>query len=113
MIAQKFIREWVKDLRSGRYSQTQGHLCDRTGYCCLGVACLTAERLGLKVEDGWRDNAEKGFYFKNLEGVTFNTANDEGYDPVVPRGACSELNDNEGLTFNEIADEIEENLLFP
>ena len=29
---------WVKALRSGEYKQTKKRLCDRNGYCCLGVA---------------------------------------------------------------------------
>ncbi len=30
---------WTAALRSDAYKQTKGHLKDRGGYCCLGVAC--------------------------------------------------------------------------
>ena len=30
---------WIKALLSGEYSQTQGRLKNRDGYCCLGVLC--------------------------------------------------------------------------
>ena len=30
---------WCEALESGKYSQTQKHLCNKNGYCCLGVAC--------------------------------------------------------------------------
>ncbi len=31
--------KWVKALRSGEYQQTREGLQDKTGFCCLGVAC--------------------------------------------------------------------------
>lgn len=30
-------KKWLKALRSGKYKQTKGTLCDGKGYCCLGV----------------------------------------------------------------------------
>lgn len=33
-----FKQEWLKALRSGEYKQTSGVLCNRDGFCCLGVA---------------------------------------------------------------------------
>ena len=30
---------WVAALRSGDYQQTESHLRDAFGYCCLGVLC--------------------------------------------------------------------------
>lgn len=36
---QQFKREWTAALRSGKYEQAQGRLCDLDGkHCCLGVA---------------------------------------------------------------------------
>jgi hypothetical protein len=32
-------RDWVDALLSGNYKQTQKHLRDSNGFCCLGVAC--------------------------------------------------------------------------
>jgi len=36
--------EWVKDLRSGKFEQGKGGLCNGGKYCCLGVACSTMRR---------------------------------------------------------------------
>lgn len=42
-------KEWVKALRSGEYEQCQSYLSlregDKTGYCCLGVACEVYNKL--------------------------------------------------------------------
>jgi hypothetical protein len=40
------LARWIGDLRSGKYSQTTGALCNGTGYCCLGV--LAETQLGKK-----------------------------------------------------------------
>lgn len=34
--------KWVKALRSGKYKQGKGVLCDRGKHCCLGVLCRVA-----------------------------------------------------------------------
>lgn len=41
MISEKNVEKWVSALRSGEYSQAQGALQTKAGYCCLGVACKT------------------------------------------------------------------------
>ena len=47
-------KKWVKALRSGKYKQTTSRLKDKTGYCCLGVACELAVKAGVikKFEPG-------------------------------------------------------------
>lgn len=40
-------QKWIRELKSGKYRQVHGHLCDRDsrrhyGYCCLGLACRIA-----------------------------------------------------------------------
>lgn len=37
-------KKWLAALRSGEFPQTQGHLRDHKGYCCLGVACEVYRR---------------------------------------------------------------------
>lgn len=32
---------WIKQLRSGKFNQAQGHLQTTRGYCCIGVALKT------------------------------------------------------------------------
>lgn len=40
-------------LRSGEFEQTQGHLRDESGHCCLGVACELYRR---EVGGEWKNN---------------------------------------------------------
>lgn len=37
-----FAEKWLTNLRNGEYKQSKGQLYDEIGYCCLGIACLTA-----------------------------------------------------------------------
>ena len=69
------LDKWVEDLRSDRYKQGQGHLCQVTGilgdpktyvkkFCCLGVACDTIPTINVTpldeaMDDGdWEDGLE-------------------------------------------------------
>jgi hypothetical protein len=45
---ERFVKEWIKDLTSGKYQQCGGQLSVDNKYCCLGVACKTGQRLGIK-----------------------------------------------------------------
>lgn len=40
-------KKWVAALRSGEFIQGTGVLFDGNRYCCLGVACVVAERNGI------------------------------------------------------------------
>ena len=44
-------REFLKDLRKNRKKARAKLADDKGGRCCLGVACNTAKRLGLHVEE--------------------------------------------------------------
>lgn len=37
------VVEWLSALRSGKYEQAEGVLCNYGRYCCLGVACDLAQ----------------------------------------------------------------------
>lgn len=41
---------WVDALRSGEYKQGKGALQSGDSFCCLGVACIVAEKHGVPVE---------------------------------------------------------------
>lgn len=118
------IAEWANDLDSGKYNQCTGALArDINGevvsagedpaahsYCCLGVAGLTARRLGYAGEILWvsgilNDGLRSFFGF-------------ESKDPALSREPCdmddckcsscitwsaTSLNDDRKLTFPEIA----------
>lgn len=50
--------KWLKALRSGKYQQTVGTLCDNKGYCCLGVLQKAVE--GKVEEDEYSDSGFRG-----------------------------------------------------
>jgi hypothetical protein len=37
MMDPKVKRDWIDALRSGKYKQTRSKLCNKDGFCCLGV----------------------------------------------------------------------------
>lgn len=39
------FNEWIEALRSGKYKQATGRLCNGEGYCCLGIASLIQGRI--------------------------------------------------------------------
>jgi len=111
MNRKEFVTEWSKDLQSGRYGQCKGKLSDGVeAFCCLGVACLTAERLGI-IETAFgpgslqkEDNGTPGAWFPSIMG---------DYDPhlIFPdhdtEATCSRANDLRGLSFEQIAEALE------
>lgn len=115
-----FVKEWISDLRSGKFSQCQGSLkvdnFDGTvGYCCLGVACETAIRLGIinTFDDGrnvWGDDFPGG-WFQNF----FSGNESDSFDPAITINnqtcSCSEANDDIGASFAEIAQALENKYL--
>lgn len=110
MLNREFKTKWVKALRSGRYKQTHGVLVDSVGRrCCLGVGCAV---LGLRKTRGgaYRDDSVRGT--SSFNGMTFPTPRQlkaMGLSRVTAR-RLGELNDNDGLSFSEIADYIERRL---
>jgi hypothetical protein len=108
--------QWIAALRSGNYAQTTaGNLHDSKGFCCLGVAAkefLTDDvsvntNYDCKDVTRWLYNGEGGKAPKYvIDALGLNSACG---DPI--RGtddALTGLNDN-GSTFNEIADILEAN----
>ncbi len=109
---------WVAALRSGDYSQGQYRLKDtkEEKYCCLGVLCqiLTSEelnKLNMKFENG--------FIFNINYNINYNSENASNvilpYSmisklsfPIGLQGHLANANDS-GVSFNEIADQIESN----
>ncbi len=108
--------QWVAALRSGKYEQTTERLCDDDGYCCLGVLADVVN------PNAWRDCANpdiEGYGVKawwgpdNTEHIA-DLASREIYDlldlPCEIQDSLVKMNDEETLSFREIADWIEENL---
>lgn len=102
--SKKNIQTWINALRSGQYEQGRGALePQRDQYCCLGVAC------DLFIPRKYQDKHLADDIL--LGGVPA----DQGKAPIWLKAinedfhnltdiALSRLNDNELLTFDEIAD---------
>lgn len=123
----EFKVKWIKALRSGEYAQGQSCLRLNEGskpqFCCLGVACdlFDSSRWGYqpppdserRKEQEWAGESrlppneldEEVFVLKSRVNDEMNLA-DVLYDAF---DKLARLNDN-GKTFVEIADWIEENL---
>lgn len=125
--------QWLKDLRSGEFTQIQSRLTDGEGYCCLGVLCEQAVKAGVidkkttSSGDGFAYGTDATFRsevalpeavqdWANLDAdpyVTFdhNFAG-EGCEPDIQTltEALSGANDDMEKTFSEIADLIEAQL---
>lgn len=108
-------KKWLEDLRSGKFEQTEQVLYDGTGYCCLGVACVS---LGYEFEIGEDDDPH--YYCQGTCEVLPESIKLELklYDvsgvPNISHKSeerkvytLSELNDNAKKSFNEIANIIE------
>jgi len=101
-------KKWVDALRSGKYKQGTGRLCSihdtYKGYCCLGVLCEILEVPSVETHVMKEyDGAE--WYLPNR--VTELTGLSR-----IPKINCRSLSDmnDDGMSFNEIADLIEKNL---
>jgi hypothetical protein len=103
-----FKTKWVKALRSGRYRQARTALrredskTGKIGYCCLGVACNVLNHRA------WRESYQgEGVYDWGAARTTTTNL------PFVSEDIAKLLvgfNDDDQLSFREIADWIDLNL---
>jgi len=128
MINKELIKRWIEALRSGEYQQGRLSLRNISNqFCCLGVLCdIAKDELGLDwvlKEDGNRyeiDNRHTNIPLKiaDLIGI------DIGYIQIpvdisklypgyrnIKRVTLVELNDFYRLSFNQIADILEQQFL--
>ena len=109
---QEIKAKWVAALRSGEYAQGEGYLKDLQGrHCCLGVLCeISAAETGFGIPENLSETTQDeylGYTVKEWAGLE----NCHGALVCID-GAQHNLtihNDN-GKTFLEIADAIEEQL---
>ena len=94
----EFKALWIEALRSGKYEQCRGALRKGDTFCCLGVACDLIDK------DGWEKNDMFGMGWKGTgcESTDLPFINS---DEAI---SLSELNDTARLSFEEIADYIED-----
>lgn len=97
----KFKARWLEALRSGKYEQTIGTLHYKSRYCCLGVACKIQG-----YSDDLIDNACLPFQIKDEIRKVPKLLKTPGNRSVAK---VADMNDD-GKSFEQIADWIEQNL---
>ena len=106
-------RKWVKALRSGKYTKTEGCLKRFDGtYCALGILCDIS---GLGYWDNTEplEHSEEEFLTYKIKGSKekANQAISHLFKIGLDlEGTIIDLNDSLNWTFSEMADWIEENL---
>jgi hypothetical protein len=106
----EFKAKWLEALRSGKYAQTQQCLKDDSGFCCLGVAAdiIDPSTWVMRPRDDFYSfvdpsgNKVSSWFNQYLYNVT-------GLDSDA-ESILMQMNDDNGSTFEQIADWIEENL---
>lgn len=128
---------WIKALRSGTWEQGHGYMMTVSGKaCCMGVACEVAIATGLPMERTEVPQAmvgrnsfnvirygDKGVYYPpsqliewlglRAEDTVFTTNPDAtATDIYISHGlTASTANDDKRMSFEEIADRLEERYL--
>ena len=98
------IKKWCNALRSGKYKQGKGRLQRQEGYCCLGVAChvfIPKNKIVLHsgLMDGYNPDDQPS------APIWLDKINDRLEN--ISGKYLTQLNDNAGFTFDEIADVLE------
>jgi hypothetical protein len=113
-LPKEFAEKWVAALRSGEFPQGKGKLLENGTYCCLGVGGKICGATDEMLADAG------GFLFRNRSGRKYFS---EEVDAAIPDGLREgqgfnlltdrlyKMNDN-GASFPEIADWIEQNVEF-
>lgn len=105
---------WTTALRSREYPQGRRNLRTNAGFCCLGVLCDLAERAGI-IESQYFGDEDTGmiYYYDGRSGTlpdkVMEWAGLDSDNPAIGNTSLILLND-EGASFEMIADLIERNL---
>lgn len=120
-------KAWLAALKSGKFRQTKQRLAERdqyrhNKYCCLGVACEVANRMGVvklvkKEDDDGEisyDNESASLPAEMVKALGLNCGAGELYEAVEDSqervaDCLAELNDNLGWSFKKIAAYIKKN----
>lgn len=98
--------QWIAALRGGGYRQGIGHLKEGDRYCCLGVLCE------LKPDHSWGEAENNKLGYDDGDAPTeYPGPSVLGWAGLAYRDmeGLAEMNDD-GSTFEDLADYIEENL---
>lgn len=98
-------KKWVKALRSKKFIQRTRSLSDRSygTFCCLGVLCEVAE-----IEKGGDGTYKSGTGY--VEGCLSDTLLEQFEIDADSHSKLINMNDDEGLSFSDIADWVDANL---
>ncbi|MFY1688155.1 hypothetical protein [Plantactinospora sp. WMMB782] len=124
---QEIKDQWTAALRSGEFKQGASRLRTAEGYCCLGVLCEIAVKEGVigpasQDEHGLyeypdphlSDNPEENDPDRTVHGVlpdaVVKWAGLGDFNPVIHGLTLADRNDNQGWTFDQLADLIEREL---
>ena len=109
---QQVKTQWLGALRSGEYDQTRGRLRDYTGFCCLGVLCdLYLKETNNEWEHYPLENAYRLFDEScTLPLEVMAWAGLPETNPIIPCKSDLACINDDGSSFAEIADMIEEQL---
>ena len=108
----EIMTEWTRRLESGDYLQGRGKLQEQDRYCCLGVLCEIAVEQGVIQQPRFVGGVVTYGYY-NTSVLPDSVAHWAG---ITPEGRLSqsietwedltELNDNAGYSFKQIAEVI-------
>jgi hypothetical protein len=110
---------WVNALRSGEYNQTKERLRKGENFCCLGVLCdlhfVEVGELGwLEATSNYDDHYKYHGFSGELPDVVLSWSGLERSNPYLDyeneARMISELNDDYDLSFEQLAQLIEEQL---
>ncbi len=102
--------EWVKRLRDGR-PQVKNRLQTPQGQCCLGVLCeIAAEQDVVGFEEGGGITRYDGRTAILPQTVAEWAGMGHYMSNSLIQDELTDLNDEKGYSFNQIADYIQENL---
>lgn len=109
-IDKKQFQKWIKALRGGEFKQTTNVLQDEKGYCCLGVACEilmpTEKKQLVPINFGQKLVLSGEMPYEQPKAPIW--LKDINSDFEMKTGvSLSTLNDDEGFSFEEIADVLE------
>lgn len=106
---EKEFKLWLKALRSGNFKQTTGCLQDDSGYCCLGVACevLIDEYDKVRNVLGMLHDTNPSDQIHSPDWLCIVDSYISGHTGT----SLIQYNDDHELTFDEIVDILEENVL--
>lgn len=126
MMNQELKTKWVEALRSGKYTQGNGLLCNlnseinKLEHCCLGVLCEVAGVVRIHDDEGNYKFDGKQDYLSNTLLEKFGIGHQEQKKLACMNDGSEEYSDagnavsnefeNKPQTFGQIADWIEKNL---